>query len=227
MVLATDSTRLTVRHRSSQASVGLFVLGLHLAGMLAWWTAAQHSSMRMVPVETRLPSISVSLPALAKPETEQVRRPQRTQDPTASTRQRDTKKPADPSYTADVATAPTASAISLPSEPSGPTEPQAPSAPALNLNLSRKDIMSAAPRGFAEQSPFRGRLPKTVERQIASAAAETGPWTEERLDNDRIRFRRGNTCVMMQRPRAATIDPFSEAAARIPWQMSKPEECND
>ncbi len=99
--------------------------------------------------------------------------------------------------------------------------------PPLNLNLSRKDINSAAPRSFAEQSPFRGRLPKTVERQIASAAAETGPWTEERLDNDRIRFRRGNTCMTAQRPRAASIDPFSESAARIPWRMSTLEECND
>ena len=227
MVLATDTTRLTVRRLSSQASVGLVVLGLHLAGMLVWWSAGQHSSMRMVPVETRLASISVSLLALTKPETEQDRRPQRTQDPTAFTHQRDTTKPADPSYTADVANAPTASAISLPSEPSGPTKAQTPSAPALNLNLSRKDILSAAPRSFAEQSPFRGSLPKTVERQITSAVAETGPWTEERIDNDHIRMRRGNTCVMVQRPRVASIDPFNEAAGRIPWRSSKPQECND
>jgi hypothetical protein len=108
-----------------------------------------------------------------------------------------------------------------------PAEALGPTAPALNLTLSRKDIQSAAPRSFAEQSPFRGRLPKTVERQIAIAAAETGPWTEERIDNDRIRFRRGNTCVMMERPRAASIDPFSDAAGRIPWRSSKPEECTD
>ncbi len=227
MVLTIRTTPLTVRRRTSQASVGLVVLGLHLAGVLVWWTAGQHSSMRMARVETRLPSISVSLPVLAKPDTEQARRPQRMQDPTATTRQRDTTKPADPRFTADVATAPTASGLSIPLEPSSPAEAQTPGAPALNLNLSRKDISSTAPRSFAEQSPFRGRLPKTVERQIASAAAETGPWTEERIDNDRIRFRRGNTCVTIQRPRAASIDPFSEAAGRIPWRSSKPEECTD
>ena len=227
MVLAINTTRLTVRRRTSQASVGLVVLGLHLAGVLVWWTAGQHSSMRMARVETRLPSISVSLPVLAKPDTEQARRPQRMQDPIAKTRQRDTTKPADPSYTADIATAPTTGAISLPSEPSASTEAQTPGAPALNLTLSRKDISSATPRSFAEQSPFRGSLPKTVERQIASAAAESGPWTEERIDNARIRFRRGNTCVTMQRPRAASIDPFSEAAGRIPWRSSKPQECTD
>lgn len=110
---------------------------------------------------------------------------------------------------------------------SSPAEAQTSGEPAHNLNLTRKDISSAAPRSFAEQSPFRGHLPKTVERQIASAAAETGPWTEERLYNDRIRFRRGNTCVTAQRPRAASIDPLNEASGRIPWRMSKPEECTD
>jgi hypothetical protein len=227
VVLTIHTTPLTVRRRTSQASVGLVVIGLHLAGVLVWWTAGQHSSMRMTRVETRLPSISVSLAVLAKPDTEQARRPQRLQDPIATTRQRATKVAAEPSYTADTATPPTASGMSLPSGESAPTEAQTPGAPALNLNLSRKDISSTAPRSFAEQSPFRGRLPKTVERQIASAAAETGPWTEERIDNDRIRFRRGNTCYMVQRPRAASIDPFSEAAGRIPWRRSQPEECTD
>jgi hypothetical protein len=227
MVLVTDTTRMTVRRRTSQASVGLLVLGLHLAGMLAWWTAGQHS-MRMDHGEARLPSISVwLLPALAKPEAVQARRPLSAQDPAYPSRQRGANKSVETSRTTEAATAPDASGVSLPSEPSGPTEAQAPPSPALNLNLSRKDISSAAPRSFAEQSPFRGRLPKTVERQIASAAAETGPWTEERVDNDHIRFRRGNTCVMMQRPRAASIDPFSEAAGRIPWRSSKPQECND
>nr|WP_315488908.1 hypothetical protein [uncultured Rhodoferax sp.] len=227
MFLTIHSTPLTVRRRTRQASVGLVVLGLHLAGVLVWWTVGQHSSMRMARVETRLPSISVSLPVLAKPDTEQARRPQRMQDPTATTRQRDTTKPADPRFTADVATAPSASGISIPLEPSSPAEEQTPGAPALNLNLSRKDISSTAPRSFAEQSPFRGRLPKTVERQIANAAAETGPWTEERLDYNRIRFRRGNTCLTMHRPNPVSIDPLSEAAGPGAWLTPGPEECTD
>lgn len=205
--------------------MGLVVLGLHVAGMLAWWTMGQHS-MRLVHTDTRLPSISVWLPTLPKPDAMKEKRSARLQDPMGSTRQRDANPPASTSYTVDAA-APAAHGVSLPTETAGPAEAQGPGAPSLNLELSRKDILSTAPRSFAEQSPFRGRLPKTVERQIASAAAETGPWTEERIDNDRIRFRRGNTCVMMQRPRAASIDPFSEAAGRIPWRSSKPEECTD
>ena len=117
------------------------------------------------------------------------------------------------------------------SEPNGPpevpsqTQTQTQTTPALNLNLSPRTITSVAPPSFAEQSPFHGRLPTTVERQIATAAAEAGPWTEERIDYDHIRFRRGNTCVTLQRPRAASIDPFSEAASRIPLRASGAEVC--
>ena len=108
-----------------------------------------------------------------------------------------------------------------------PTAPATSATSALNLTLSRKDIASVAPRSFADLSPFHGRLPKTVERQIANAAAQSGPWVEERIDNDRIRLRRGNTCVMMERPRAASLDPMNEASGRMPWRASKAEECND
>ena len=101
------------------------------------------------------------------------------------------------------------------------------SAEALNLTLSRKDIASVAPHSFADLSPFHGRLPKTVERQIANAAAQSGPWVEERIDNDRIRLRRGNTCVMMERPRDASLDPMNAASGRMAWRASKAEECKD
>ncbi len=220
----------SARRRASQASVGLLVAGLHLAGVLVWW--AKEHSMQLAPHHAPPPTVAVWLPALPKPDTTptlQAHRPTRAPDPTGLPRPRNDDKPIAPSPTADVATA-TATASTgapLPTETPGSPEGQAPATPALNLNLSRKDITWAAPRSFAEQSPFRGRLPKTVERQIANAAAETGPWTEERIDNDHIRFRRGNTCVTMQRPRAASIDPFNEAAARIPWRASKAEECND
>lgn len=217
---------MTSGRRPGQVAVGLVVLGLHVVGMLVWWTAGQHS-MRLLDKEPTLPPISVWLPVLPKPEAMQARRLPSAQDPADPSRRRSANKSADPSHTAEAATATEPSGISMPAEPSGPAEAPVTAPPTLNLNLSRKDISSVAPRSFAEQSPFRGRLPKTVERQIANAAAETGPWTEERVDNDRIRFRRGNTCVTMQRPRAASIDPFSEAAGRIPWRSSGPQECND
>jgi hypothetical protein len=90
----------------------------------------------------------------------------------------------------------------------------------LDLRLSPKAIASLGPPGFAAQSPFQGRLPATAERIIANAAAQSGPWTEERVDMDHVRFRRGSTCIMMERPRAAALDPFNDAYSRLPWKAS-------
>ncbi len=91
-----------------------------------------------------------------------------------------------------------------------------PSGPSLNLTLSRAALKSIVP-GLASRSPFQGRLPDTVERKVAEAAAETGPWTEERIDYDHIRMRRGSTCITYARPQIAKIDPFNEAMGRLPW----------
>lgn len=217
-----DDYRMSVQRRASQASVGLLVVGVHLVGVLLWWTA-EHG-MQLVRHGARLASVAVWLPALPPLDTRQAKQPSRqhqqpAQGASVSRKQRDST-PAAPNHTLDATAAPASNGVSLPTEAfkSPETTTETPTAPALNLNLSRKAITSVAPPSFAERSPFHGRLPATVERQIATAAAETGPWAEERIDNDHIRFRRGNTCVMMQRPRAASIDPFSEAAARIPWR---------
>lgn len=225
---------MSARRRTSRASIGLLVVGLHVAGVVAWWTAER--GMQWVRNnEARLPSIAVWLPALPEPDNAkhlQAATPQqRPQDPSGPLRPHNdnSSSPVEPSRTVDATTAPAAgNGVYVPMESGGPVDAPSPNptGPALNLNLSRKAITSVAPPSFAEQSPFRGRLPATVERQIATAAAETGPWTEERIDNDHIRFRRGNTCVMMQRPRIATLDPFNEAMARVPWRSSAPEECH-
>ena len=94
----------------------------------------------------------------------------------------------------------------------------------LNLNLSREALKALVP-GLAARSPFQGRLPATIERKIAEAAAETGPWTDERIDADHILLRRGTTCVMVSRPQIAKIDPFSDSIRRLPWGVSQPSEC--
>jgi hypothetical protein len=95
----------------------------------------------------------------------------------------------------------------------------------LNLTLSREALKSLPP-SLAASSPFHGRLPATMESKIAEAAAATGPWTEERLDNDHIRLRRGATCVTLTRPEIAKIDPFSNWARNVPWAADKPSECH-
>lgn len=95
----------------------------------------------------------------------------------------------------------------------------------LNLTLSPEALKSLSTLGLVARTPFQARLPVTVERKIAEAAAETGPWTEERIDPDHIRLRRGTTCVMLSRPQIANIDPFSDSISRLPWGASQPSEC--
>lgn len=207
---------MSLAYRERQASVGLIVVGLHLMGLLAWWTTG--SAMRAYPSPVAAPSIAVWLPALPTLSTEYAKRlkpesapppdPQRRGDTTEHSRAAVLALPA-----AD-------SAVAAPSTESASTEAPTAPAPALNLTLSSQALANLAAPSFADRSPFHGRLPMTVERQIAAAAAETGPWTEERIDNDHVRLRRGTTCVMMERPRAAIIDPFNEAAQRMPWKAS-------
>jgi len=208
--------RISPLHRARQASVGLVIAGLHLMGLLAWWSMG--SAMRAYPSPVVAPSIAVWLPALPTLSTEVAKRlrpepvppadPLRRGDTTERFRAAESALPA-----AD-------SAVAAPSAESASTEAPTAPAPALNLTLSRQALAPLVAPSFADRSPFHGRLPMTVERQIAAAAAESGPWTEERIDNDHVRLRRGTTCVMMERPQAAIIDPFSDAAKRLPWRAS-------
>lgn len=207
---------MSLAYRERQASVGLIVVGLHLMGLLAWWTTG--SAMRAYPSPVAAPSIAVWLPALPTLSTEYAKRLKpESAPPPDPLRHGDTTEHS----RAAVQALPAAdSAVAAPSADSALIETPTAPAPALNLTLSRPALASLAAPSFVDRSPFHGRLPMTVERQIAAAAAETGPWTEERIDNDHVRLRRGTTCVMMERPRAAIIDPFNEAAQRMPWKAS-------
>lgn len=217
MVIREDrALRISPPHRARQASVGLVIVGLHLMGLLAWWSMG--SAMRAYPSAVVAPSIAVWLPTLPTLSTEVAKRLRPEPVP-----------PADPLRRGDatersraaVSALPAAdSAVAAPSAESASTEAPTAPAPALNLTLSRQALAPLVAPSFADRSPYHGRLPMTVERQIAAAAAESGPWTEDRIDNDHVRLRRGTTCVMMERPQAAIIDPFSDAAKRLPWRAS-------
>lgn len=201
-------------HRLRQVSVGMVVAGLHLMGVFAWWTL--QSDMHPARKDRELASIAVWLPALPMLSIVHATRVDPRHTP-AQSGPRDSSTPERP-VVATESTLPAGEAMARSLSEAVPAPPS--SAPALDLTLSRKALTSLGPPGFAAQSPFHGRLPATVERAIAGAAATSGPWTEERIDNDHVRFRRGNTCVMMERPQAATIDPFSDASRRIPWRAS-------
>lgn len=207
---------MSLLRRARQASVGLVVVGLHLMGLWTWWTMG--SAMRAFPSHVVVPSITVWLPAMPTTPTEQATRlnlPSMFRpDPT---RRGDTT---DNSRTEQLAVPAANSAVAAPSTESTLAGTQTSPASGLNLTLSRQALAPLVAPSFADRSPFHGRLPPTVERQIAAATAESGPWTEERIDNDHVRLRRGTTCVMMERPEAAIIDPFSDASRRMPWRAS-------
>jgi hypothetical protein len=107
-------------------------------------------------------------------------------------------------------------------------QPQAPAetrAAPLNLTLPR-----AASAPWRQRNPVlddtRGRSARaTFESLLAGAMGGDGRWTEERIDNDRIRFRRGNTCVELERSRSERIDSFNSSYSPKPWLAGKASPC--
>ncbi len=212
---------LSARLKERQIGVGLAVLGLHLLAIMAWWS--QEHGLPTLRGNAVVAPISVwllELPKALAPQPTAVQ-PRTMTTPPSNLPLTDPRNQASTTGMAPAA----ASVDAMPSPPRDATGAGAPAAPGLNLNLSRKDMTSLSAPGFAAQSPFHGRLPATVEGAIANAAAQSGPWTEERVDLDHIRFRRGNKCITMERPRAAALDPFNEAYARMPWKAGQESDC--
>jgi len=112
---------------------------------------------------------------------------------------RDREEP-ERSSTAPLTALPTDDASAMPSAALAATEVPKALGSALNLALSREAQKFLATPGLAARSPFQGHFPATVERQIAEAGAETGPWTEERIDSDH----RGARCCDLNRLRLRT-----------------------
>ncbi len=131
-------------------------------------------------------------------------------------------------------------------EAASPLKPTEVSGSALRLQAPRDAIAEVVPpaENGASGAPLKLELPKdrtvwgwsnpAVEHQIGSGgprsfesklagALGTGQWVEERLDNDRVRFRDGSRCVTMTRQRTAMLDPFN--SQRLPWLVSAPEPC--
>lgn len=196
---------------AARVVVGLAVMGAHLVGVIAWWTLGH--DMPLARTGGALAPLTVWLPQLQAPIRETLQRTAPAQSLRPERRQ--TGGGVDQERVNESVVQPSAA----PSAEGAVTEAEPPPL-ALNLNLSRKALTTLAPPSAAALSPFHGRLPATVEQVIANAAAESGPWTEERLDNDHIRLRRGTTCVLLERPQAAALDPFSDAARRLPWRAS-------
>lgn len=210
-----QGTGVNVFHRVRQVSVGSVVVGLHLLAVLGWWTLARDLQPNRKGEEVA--PITIWLPGLPELSTEQAKLVNRQHLPSSELSRRRDRDNTERTSGAALTTAPTFDAAVMPAAESASAEVPTPPASALNLTLSRKALTSLVAPSIAAQSPFHGPLPATIERQIADVAAESGPWTDEIIDSDHVRLRRGTTCVMLERPEAAMLDPFSDAMRRIPW----------
>ncbi|MBV8034719.1 hypothetical protein [Roseateles sp.] len=96
----------------------------------------------------------------------------------------------------------------------------------LRLTLPPGYAASAGVRSAALNDPRSNTVRRTLEGQIANAAALTGDWVEERTSDNRIRRRRGDTCVETEESRIATIDRFNEnVAPRATKMTGQPYKC--
>lgn len=214
-----------LRHGAALAVLGLHVLGVGLGLRLGAWSDRH-------PPPPRQPALTVRLLRWAPPP--ELPRPQTAATPPATP---PLKRPAPNERQArpDPARPPasdTLQAITLPAEPSAPAAAQtaapAASAPPPPLNLALPRGASApwrAGRNLALDDE-RSNTPKlTLEQKLAEAMGGSGPWVEEPIDADHRRLKRGNTCIYLQRSRAAQLDPFNPAYRALPWQAGTPTRC--
>ncbi len=84
---------------------------------------------------------------------------------------------------------------------------------ALDLRLPRRIAGPAAGRNPAlDDARANSARPATVESRIASLLGGVDGIVEERLDDSRMRLRRGTGCVIVHPSRAERIDPFNSSA---------------
>ena len=133
------------------------------------------------------------------------------------------RSPAAPAAVAPPATtAAEPQAITLlpaPVEPAAPAATAAPARAQLNLALPRgaSAPWRQAPNPALEDRRFNPP-PATVESRLG--VVMDGTWRIERLDNDRVRMRRGNECYESSRTRAGQLE-LGNGAFRDLWAVKK------
>lgn len=125
-----------------------------------------------------------------------------------------------------------ASAATLASPPSdalepAPVDPSPPGAtpPPQPLRLSLSSLSGAARRQPALDDPRANTPVSRFGERIANDLGRDGRWTEERMDADFVRLRRGNTCINLHRNRTAGRQPFDEGSVPTPWGATPAYRC--
>ena len=215
--------------RWGRAIILFAVLGAHLLVMTLYWQFGVQTRQQGTSTQGARPQAAQTIVLLLEPQTPLATKPGRDAPqthtrPTPHENVRSVPAPA-AAFGSEVSNAAAMQSAAPASPPlaRASAEAPAPAGTTLNLTLSRESLKALEP-SWKAKSPFQGSQALTVERRIAEATGETGAWTEERIDADHIRLRRGTTCLIATRPQAAKIDPFSESSSRIPWGVV-PSEC--
>jgi hypothetical protein len=95
----------------------------------------------------------------------------------------------------------------------------------LNLALPRAASAAWRQRPAAMDDPRANTAKATFESKLQAAMGGDGRWAEERIDGDRVRFRRGGTCVDFTRTRAEQLDSFNQSFSPKPWVTPGPKPC--
>ena len=118
--------------------------------------------------------------------------------------------------------APAVEATEPPAQPSQPApvavtgEVAASAPPPLDLRLPRGASAPWRAHNPALDDPRANSRKATMEENLAAAMGGDGRWVMELLDGDRIRYRRGNQCVEVQRTRAGQLE-LANGAFRNLW----------
>jgi hypothetical protein len=88
--------------------------------------------------------------------------------------------------------------------------------PPLDLRLPRSASAPWRAHNPALDDPRANSRKATLEENLAAAMGGDGRWVMERLDVDRIRYRRGNQCIEVHRTRAGQLE-LANGAFRNLW----------
>ena len=209
----------------SRAAVAAAVLVAHALLVLGWQALTASPLATPAPATTAQPPLVVRLLSRTAPEATRSAPPAAQEQPPAAPERRATSP--------DRRTTPSASALQVPQAAALPASPSALPATADAPGSQAEPARSAVGTAPADpaSAPLRRDLPRTalpsrlpalddarartptatLGSRIARATAAT--WTEEALGDGRIRYRRGDECVVSTPSRDGGLDPFNQAVA--------------
>ena len=135
----------------------------------------------------------------------------------------------DTARAAEAITLPAQAPVAVPPAPATPSvavaPPTAASAAPLDLRLPRAASAPWRARSPALDDPRANSARASFEAQLQGSMGGDGRWVEQRIDADRVRFRRGDTCIELKRSQAERLDPWNQTNSPKPWVTDGAQRC--